>query len=186
MLHMVNERVAIYIDGGNFHKKLKDPQVCPPAGTFFDFNKFVNYLANGRTLISKRYYVGIVRNLDGTPKSAGMVRSQQKFLARLENDGFVIKRGRIVYDHAIREKGVDVKFAVDLVVGAFENIYDTAIVVSSDTDLIPAINYLKHKKKKIEYVGFSHAPSLGMIKSSDINVLLQKKDIDGFVSLFSA
>ena len=178
---MASERVAIYIDGGNFYRRLKDPQVCPPAGRSLDFNKFVNHVANGRILISKRYYVGIVRNVDGTAKSEGMVRSQQKFLAGLENDGFTIKRGRIVYDHAIREKGVDVKLAVDLVIGAFDDFYDTAIIVSSDTDLIPAINYLKHKKKKIEYIGFSHAPSLGMIKFSDINVLLQKKDIDGFL-----
>ena len=38
---------------------------------------------------------------------------QQKFLAALENDGFLIERGKIVYDPEIREKGVDVKIAID-------------------------------------------------------------------------
>jgi uncharacterized LabA/DUF88 family protein len=178
---MATEKVAIYIDGGNFYRRLKDPQIAAPLGKIFDFNKFVNHLLNGRTLVSKRYYVGIVRDIDGSAKSVAMVRNQQKFLAELTNGGFTVKRGRIVYDHTIREKGVDVKLATDLVIGAFENIYDTAIIVSSDTDLIPAIEYVKYKKKKVEYIGFSHKPSLGMIKESDINVLLQKKDIDTFV-----
>ncbi len=68
-----------------------------------------------------------------------MVESQQKLLSGLENAGYQIKRGKIVYDNRIREKGVDVQIAIDLVIGAAENHFDTAIIVSSDTDLIPAI-----------------------------------------------
>lgn len=34
---------------------------------------------------------------------------------------------------------------------AVDNLYDTAIVISSDTDLIPAVLYIQYKKKKIEY-----------------------------------
>lgn len=78
------------------------------------------------------------------------------------------------------EKGTDVKIAVDLIIGAIDNYYDTAILISSDTDLIPAVKYVKYKKKKLEYIGFSHAPSLGMQKYADLSVLLQKKDIDKF------
>lgn len=173
-----SERVAVYIDGGNFYRRLIEAQF--PRGKVFNYPKFAEYLANGRVLVSKRYYVGIVRNIDNTPKSERMVQSQQKFLAGLENDGFAVKRGRIVYDHAIREKGVDVKLATDLVIGAVDDLYDTAIVVSSDTDLIPALKYLKFKKKKIEYVGFSHSPSLGILKSADSSVLLRPQDIQTF------
>ena len=69
-----------------------------------------------------------------------MVKSQQVFLSALVAEGFVVKFGRIMYDGgAIREKGVDVKLSVDLEIGAADDIYDTAIVMSSDTDLIPAI-----------------------------------------------
>ncbi len=172
------ERVVVYIDGANFFRRLKDPQINLPSGKIFDYSKFANYLANGRKLVSKRYYVGVVRNVDGTKRSADLVRHQQKFLTEIENEGFAVKRGRIVYDNTIREKGVDVKLATDLLIGAIDNLYDTAIIVSSDTDLVPAIEYIKFKKKKIEYVGFSHRPSLGMQKYADISVLLQKKDID--------
>lgn len=50
---------------------------------------------------------------------------------------------------------------------AVDNLYDVAIIVSSDTDLIPAIQYVRNgKDKQVEYIGFANNPSLGLIKSS--------------------
>ncbi len=80
----------------------------------------------------------------------------------------------------IREKGTDVKIAVDLIIGAVDNHYDTAILISSDTDLIPAVSCVKYRNKKIEYVGFSHALSLGMQKYANISRLLLPEDIERF------
>ena len=141
------ERVAVYIDGSNFYNYLKDKEINFPKGTKFDFKAFVDFLVgNKRECVSKRYYTGVFRNLDGTDKSKNLVRGQQKFFSNLKNDGFVIKRGRIMpIDKTYKEKGTDVKIAVDLIVGAVDNLYDTAILVSSDTDLIPAIRYVKYK-----------------------------------------
>lgn len=161
------EKVVVYIDGGNTYRKLKELSI-PKQDKRFDYTAFVNHLVGERELISKRYYVGIVKNHDNSKKSEGMVKSQQKFLSGLENEGFVIKRGRIMYDgKRIREKGVDVKLSVDLVIGAVDDLYDTAIIVSSDTDLIPAIQYVRNaKNKQVEYIGFASNPSIGLIKSS--------------------
>lgn len=176
------EKVAVYIDGSNFYGYLKDKKINFPRGIKFNFKAFVNFLVGGkRDLISKRYYTGIFRNFDGSDKSQSLVSGQQKFFANLENDGFIIKRGRIMpIDNVYKEKGTDVKIAVDLIVGAVDNLYDTAILVSSDTDLIPAISYIKYKKKKIEYVGFAHAPSLGIQKHVDLSRLLLPDDIEKF------
>ena len=174
-------RVAVYIDGGNFFKYLRSPAAAFPKGTKFDYSGFVNYLVNNRALVSKRYYIGITRNVDGTEKSEEIVRAQQNFLAVLSNDGFAIKRGRIMYDgNRIREKGTDVKIAIDMVVGAASNFYDVAILASSDTDLIPAIKYLKFCGKRFEYVGFEHTPSYGMDKLADVSILLAQKDLEKF------
>jgi len=175
------ERVCVYIDGNNFYNYLKDKEINLQKGTKFDYTKFVDFLVKDRKCVSKRYYVGIARNIDGSDKSERIVRKQQKFLANIENEGFDIKRGKVMYDKGrIREKGTDVKIAVDLVVGAVDDIYDTAILVSSDTDLIPAVKYLKYRKKELEYVGFSHAPSLGMQKHADLSILLTPRNIEEF------
>jgi len=176
------ERVAVYIDGSNFYNYLKDKEINFPRGVKFDFNAFVKFLLNERECVSKRYYVGIFRNIDGSRKSEELVRGQQKFLSRIENDGFAVKRGRIMRhtEKDYKEKGTDVKIATDLIIGAVDDIYDTAILVSSDTDLIPAVKYIKYRKRKLEYVGFSHNPSLGMQKYADLSILLTPKDIENF------
>ena len=86
-----------------------------------------------------------------------------------------------MYDKGrIREKGTDVKIAVDLIIGAVDDLYDSAILVSSDTDLIPAVKYIKYRDKKLEYVGFSHTPSLGMQKYANFSILLRLEDIEKF------
>jgi uncharacterized LabA/DUF88 family protein len=180
MEQITKEKIAIFIDGGNFYRRIRENGQFQ-KGVKFNYLKFPEYLARGRVVVLKNYYVGVVRNYDGSEKSQKMVESQQKFLSGLENDGYEVRRGKIVYDNKIREKGVDVQIAIDLVIGAVENIYDTAIVVSSDTDLIPAIKYVRSRGKKIEYVGFSRNPTIGMVKESDLSILLLNEDMKQFV-----
>lgn len=175
------EKVAIYIDGSNFYNYLRDKEINFPKGKKFDYTAFVKFCIGQRMCISKRYYTGIFRNTDNSEKSKELVSGQQKFLAKIENEGFKIKRGKILCDKGKpREKGTDVRIAIDLVVGAIENIYDTAILVSSDTDLIPALKYVRYKNKKIEYIGFSHNPSFGIQKHSNLSKLLSIDDIEKF------
>lgn len=181
IFNIKKERVAVYIDGSNFYHYLKDKKISFPKGVKFNFKAFAEYLVGKRICISKRYYTGIFRNIDGSKKSAELVKGQQKFLDNLYKDGFDIKRGRILYDRdRPREKGTDVKIAVDLIIGAADDLYDAAILISSDTDLIPALQYVRYRKKRIEYVGFSHAPSFGMQKYADFSRLLLPSDIEKF------
>lgn len=179
---MNKERVAVYIDGSNFYGYLKNKEITFPKGVKFDFKKFIDFLVGeDRICTSKRYYTGAFRNLDQSDRSEGLVKGQQKFLQNLKNDGFTVKLGRIMpTGNVYKEKGTDVKIAVDLVVGAVDDLYDTAVLISSDTDLIPAIKYAKFKKKKIEYVGFAHAPSLGIQKYVNFSFLLLPRDIEKF------
>lgn len=48
------------------------------------------------------------------------------------------------------EKGIDVLMALDIALGARDDLYDAAIVVSGDTDLIPALEYALGVGKRIE------------------------------------
>ncbi len=184
------QKVCILIDGGNtysaFYKETIDldgtvKQALLPKGAKFDYKKFCEYLAAGRTIVSIKYYIGIVRDIDHTEKSASMVSSQQKFLQKLEDMGLIIERGKIVYDHSIREKGVDVKMAIDMVIGAAENEYNSVILISSDTDLIPAIKFAQSKGKTIEYVGFSNRSSVAFLKESDMQRVFSTPDLEQFI-----
>ena len=85
-------------------------------------------------------------------------------------------------DGVYHEKGVDVKLAVDLLVGAYDNLYDTAIVVSSDTDLIPAMLKVKHLGKSVEYIGFAHQPSLAMTRHATLSRFMIRDELIPFVA----
>jgi len=175
-----DKKVAIYIDGSNLYYKLKELGIENTIE--FNYSKFCDYLARGRKVISKRYYVGVVRAKMDNIKGQELRKEQQKLFNNLRKQDFIIKRGYLMENNVrYHEKGVDVKLAIDLLIGAYDNIYDVAIVVSSDTDLIPAIKQIKYLNKEIEYIGFSHRPSFGMQKYATKSILLLKEDIEKFI-----
>ena len=53
-----------------------------------------------------------------------------------------------------REKGIDVAIATDMMRLAAENIYDIAILVSSDSDFIHAVKFISQRGKKVVHAGF--------------------------------
>lgn len=179
---MTKERVQIFIDGGNFyHLALKKLGVVENE---FSFDDFVVFLANGRDVVSqgKRYYIGTVREVEGDERSKKAMSKQTKLFTVLKSTNWDIKTSKLrmrteriridsrvenyqelqrkgvteVVIHTKREKGIDVKLATDVIVGAVDDRYDTAIIVSSDSDLIPALDWVRMRtKKRIEYIGFS-------------------------------
>lgn len=60
-------------------------------------------------------------------------------------------RARIV---ATVEKGVDTFIATDMIRLAWENAFDVAVLASSDADLVPAVQFLNQKGRKVVQAGF--------------------------------
>ncbi|PIP28114.1 MAG: hypothetical protein COX29_02890 [Candidatus Moranbacteria bacterium CG23_combo_of_CG06-09_8_20_14_all_35_22] len=177
------KRIAIYVDGSNLYYKLRDLEI--PNITYFDYGGLSKWLARDRIIISKRYYIGIVRTKENDEKGQKLRKNQQRLFNHLCSplQGFIVKQGYLMKNDGVyHEKGVDVKMAVDLLVGAYEDLYDTAILISSDTDLIPAIQKIKHLGKEVEYIGFSHKPSLGLQKYASLTRLMIKEEIEKFIS----
>jgi len=212
------EKVCVFIDGANFYhlviKKLNIQEIN------FNFNDFIKFLAGDRKVINrgKRFYVGTVREKVGDTRSREAMAKQTRFLTSLSLTNWEIKTSKlrkreekIIIDERVtdykkilkkglkcivfertREKGIDVKIATDLIVGSVDNKYDTAIIISSDTDLIPALDWVRYRKlKRVEYVGFSiinqrykdekTQPSQGMITHSDIQRVLTITDLNPFI-----
>lgn len=212
------EKVQIFIDSGNFYhlvlKKLGLKEIN------FNFNEFANFLANSRKITDdgKRFYTGTVREKQDGHENKKAMENQTKLFSdlincggwaiktsklrtrnekviiddRVANYGQILKKGikQIEYSRS-REKGIDVKIAVDLIAGAIDKKYDAAIIISSDTDLVPAIDWIRKRlKKKVEYIGFSiqktdaheaTKPTKTMIYNSDIQRVLVESDIRPFV-----
>lgn len=212
------DRVSIFIDSGNFYhivlKKLGLHELD------LDFEGFTSMLANGRQITQKgkRLYVGTVREKQDGHENKTAMENQTKFFSGLLASGnWAIKTSKLrtriekikIDDRVIsyneilrkgineiqysrsREKGIDVKLAVDLLVGAFDDKYDTAIIVSSDSDLVPAVDWVRKRlQKKVEYIGFSvpqtnnyeaTKPTKTMIYNSDVQRVLIESDIKPFI-----
>lgn len=175
------KKVFVVIDGGNFYRKLINKQIgCLHPGNF-DYLGFVKHLAGKERIVKIIYYVGQVREETGNEKSKELKRKQDKFLAHLENLGIMVKRGYILKsEDTYQEKGVDVQIAVDICMMAVRNEYDHLILISSDTDLIPAIKEARKLNKNIEYIGFNFSPSFALIRFSDLRTLLKKQDLEKY------
>lgn len=212
------ERVSIFIDGSNFYhlviRKLGIEEMS------FDFDAFATFLINGRVVsdMGKRFYTGTVSEKEGDPKSKEAMSKQTSLFTKLKKNNWEIKTSKLrrrleevpidgrvinyrnlqklgiskIQFERLREKGIDVKIATDLIVGAVDNQYDTAVIVSSDSDLIPAIDWVRHrKKKKVEYIGFSIPdeqspkkstnPLISLIAKTDIKRILVKSDLKEFI-----
>ncbi|HCC83554.1 TPA: hypothetical protein DEP96_01760 [Candidatus Uhrbacteria bacterium] len=211
-------RVQIYIDGGNFHFLALKPLGITENN--FDFDAFANFLADERTISEngKRYYVGTVREKEGDLRSKYLMSLQTKLFntlkktlwqiktsklrertekvkidARIENYQHIKRQGiHEIVIHTFREKGIDVKIATDIMAGAVDDKFDLAILVSSDTDLVPMIDWIRFRlKKKVEYIGFSIEdktgggqsvrPTQALIGRSDRQRVLIESDLRKFI-----
>ena len=173
-------KCIILIDGSNFYFKLKDLKLQNLLN--FDFSGFAKLLAKDNEIVTANYYIGAVKT-DGTKTTQKFFDNQRKLLSHLKKHKYSYTLGYLLRsDGVFHEKGVDVNIAVDILVAAYENIADRIILVSSDTDLLPAIKKAREKGKFIEYVGFFHKPSLAMKAKCSLSRLLTKTDLLKFIS----
>jgi len=63
---------------------------------------------------------------------------------------------KIVKTGAI-EKKVDINIAIDVVALAYEDVYDTAVLVSGDGDFLPVVKKIKELNKKAEIWAFKYS-----------------------------
>jgi uncharacterized LabA/DUF88 family protein len=174
------ERCLILIDGSNFFFKLKSLRLHNLLS--FDFTAFSSLLCRDGSLVSATYFVGKVQT-DGTEKAKKLQANQQKLLRHLTQHHYRYTFGYLMKsDGVFHEKGVDVEIAVSILVAAYEDLADRIILVSSDTDLLPAIKKAQEKGKAVEYIGFSHQASLALVAKCSKSRLLDKADVQPLAS----
>jgi len=155
-------RVVVFIDGQNTYMRVCENFPNLPKAGRYDVPRlahFVTDLEAGRTLVGVRYYAGI----QDSGKEPDAYRFRSKYFSTLEANGVAVKhhtmkyagewvmdkiqpvpnpccQARFKYMTHGREKGIDILLALDLVLMANRHEYDTAIVVSQDTDLDVAVH----------------------------------------------
>jgi len=175
----MKKKVIILIDGSNFYFKLKDLKLNHLLN--FNFSEFGIKLANKNVINMTIYYIGKIKT-DGTKKTQILFDNQRKLLSHLGKHKIKYSLGYLLKSNGrYHEKGVDVNIAVDMLFATYEKLCDHIILISSDTDLLPAIKKAKEKGITVEYIGFSHQPSLAMIANCSVSKLLDKDDLLPFI-----
>ena len=167
------KRIAVFIDGSNLYHSLKNLGI-----NSIDFQKLINLLKGERLLVSVFYYNAPLDISIDSKK----YWEQQKFFDALRKipDFHVIlcrlrKHKKVDGNFDFEVKGDDVHLSVDLVSGAYENIYDTALIVSGDEDFVPAIKKAQKLGKKVENIYFSSTSSNYLKKTCDSSLCLDKE-----------
>ncbi|MGD0204960.1 MAG: NYN domain-containing protein [Dehalococcoidia bacterium] len=157
------ERVMVFIDGSNLYHGLKEAL----GHARLDFQRFCSQLCgSSRRLVHVHYYNVPLRQVEDPARYA----RQQKFFAQLRKiPYFTIHLGRLVdrgreescpkcsekYTVEYQtEKGVDVQIASHMLTFAFDNQYDTAILVSEDGDFAPVVAEVLRLNKQVENAEF--------------------------------
>ncbi len=148
------------------------PGPFPPES----INKLAQTLCGGRRLVKILYYNSPLRRTDlGYP-------AQQRFFAGLQKITYLeLKLGRLaqrsvsIYCQTCKssfieatckqcaqpmpllkysDKGTDVNIATDLLVNAFDDQYDAAVLISEDGDFASAIQEVQRLKKQVDNAFF--------------------------------
>ncbi len=183
-------KTILFIDGENFLHKIEDVLEAESKArgvadiVNLDFNKLLSSALKGLNPTRKIFYGAKLHYNPETPKkSQELIKAQRKLINNLRNQKFEFimagnVRGQKVGKSIIfREKGVDVKIAVDLVSLACDRKLKTAILCSSDSDLQPAIAEARKRKVEVVYLGFEINPNKGLTFTTNRTILMRNSEI---------
>lgn len=146
-----------------------------PPHTSCEFHRMIFYAARLR------------EHPETKEKSKELIKQQRILKTSLEKQGFEFiiagnVRAQMVGGHTkgalvFREKGVDVRIAVDLVSLACDGHLHRAVLCSSDSDLQPAVAELRKRDIEVVYLGFEMNPNKGLSYTTNRTVLLRNAEI---------
>lgn len=184
----------LFIDGENFLHKVKDAlrEAGIPKNKIdtnrLDLSSLLTEVLKGYKITKRTFYAAKLRMFEETQEQSRILIHRQRILKQnLEKQGFefliagnvrpqeVTSNGKTAY--IFKEKGVDVKIAVDLVSLCCDKKMDTAILCSSDSDLQPAITEIKQRGVNVVYLGFEISPNKGLTFTCNKTVLFRNNEI---------
>lgn len=146
----MSKKVMIFIDGSNMYHNM----MANFRKASIDYNKLSLKLTGENRELIRTYYYNCPLDQN---KDVLAYKAQQRFLSNLyRTTDLEVKLGRLQRksDGTTTEKGVDVKLAVDMLVKAYRNHYDVAILISGDGDFAQVVQEAKDQAKHVELAVF--------------------------------
>ncbi len=183
----------LFIDGENFLHKVGEVLEEENAGVrkeivSIDLKKLIETSLPNIKIKKTIFYVARLKEYKETlAKSRELIAKQRALKSSLEKQGIEViiagnVRGQVIMNNGrkkiiFKEKGVDVRMAVDMVSMSCDKEIETAILCSSDSDLQPAVAECKKRGVKVFYLGFELIPNKGLVATTDRSILFRNSDI---------
>jgi len=170
---VMENRVAIFIDGSNLYHALKSNF----RRYDLNFAEFTGKLCGSRRLL-RTYYYNVLQ--DPTQRPEGY-REQQEFLDILRMTPYLeVRLGGTKMAQGIPvEKGIDIMLSTDLLYFAWNDFYDVAVLVSGDADFAYALQAVKNMGKHVEVAYFEGGVSKDLLNVADNRHLLDRRFFHG-------
>lgn len=152
---MDTQRVIVYVDGFNFYYGLRSDRRWKQYYWLDVVKLFEKFMKPGQELVAVKYFSARPTNDPGKNS-----RQYAFFQANKENPKFQLilgsylskqitcfRCGNVIHTH--EEKETDARIVTQIVSDAYEKKCDIAIVVSADSDMIPAIEIAQHIGQKV-------------------------------------
>lgn len=170
---MAKQKVIVYVDGFNFYYGLKKHTKWKKYYWIDLARLFESFLRPDQELVAVKYFSARVDDLDKS------LRQNAFFQANKENPKFQLILGKYLKKtfecfschrqiHTHEEKETDVRIATQIVADAYKKNCDIAMVVSADSDMIPAVELALEAGQKV----FAYFPPFQV--STAISLLLGK------------
>jgi uncharacterized LabA/DUF88 family protein len=184
---------VLLIDGENFKGKIKtvfnDAEKGKVVWHEYDFKGLLDKVLTGISINKKTFYFARIKeHAESKEKSKQLIEEQRLLKTHLELQGFeVVLTGRVrgqMEDGqggkkilVFKEKGIDVKIAVDMVSFACDKKVKEIILGSSDSDLQPAIKEVRDRRVGCVYLGFEMQPNKGLSFTTSRTLLIRNSEI---------
>lgn len=164
------ERVCVFIDGSSFYFGLirNNRLTCP------DYIELSQVLAGPDRQLVKAFYYNAAYDPALSPEQK---KTQDPFLDSLSSTPELeVRLGRITSTHegGFKEKNVQSRLAADLLYYAAKNLYDTAVVVTEDSDFSHAMIQAKDLKRQVELCLFKDHQPRELIQAADKTIPMEK------------
>ncbi len=189
-------KTILLIDGENFKGYIKEilkqsngKSSIKIDWSNYDFKRLLAPIIKERNIDKIVFYFSRIKfHKETGEKSKELIEERRHLKTHLEKQGFEISfagrirgmvekvgwgRSKLVF----KEKGVDVRIAVDMVSIACDKNAEEIILGSSDSDLQPAVDEIKKRGIKFTYLGFESNPNKGLLSKSKGFILLRNTEV---------
>lgn len=200
-LNLMKKKAMLFIDSSNVYHSLKENDLFEnfsykwlfeELSKDYDINKVFFYDAIKNKEIEpiqysnqQRFHAKLEKEIpniilqhrklkyNNITKRAEEAKEKCDFCEECKNkvDDFLKKAG---LNKISKEKGIDVMLVIDMVKGAFQEKYETALLVSGDADFVPAVELVQNLKKEVINIHLYLGSSIELRKKCDKHILITK------------